>query len=63
MIDDVVVPTTWQVQTVPLEPEQIADLAFEPIIFSTFPSFYKGSFTADKAEDTFIAMRGWSKGE
>lgn len=26
------------------------------------PSFYSGQFTVDKVKDTYISLRGWSKG-
>jgi beta-galactosidase len=54
----------WKIFNVPLDDKMLADLKFtgkEP--GSNAPAFWRGTFTLEKAGDTFLDLRGWGKGD
>jgi len=55
--------TGWETRCLPLDAEHLAKLRFQPGPCPRgVPLFYSGSFEVDRVGDTFLDMRGWSKG-
>lgn len=54
----------WTIHTLPCDSLSLSGLAFgaEAEAAVQGPMFYKGTFHADAAADTFIALQGWTKG-
>ncbi|HSI86326.1 MAG TPA: beta-galactosidase [Candidatus Methylacidiphilales bacterium] len=63
----------WQIFSFPLDNAELASLRYKEVTASAarlpasilsapVPSFYKGEFTLGKTGDTFLDLRGWSKG-
>lgn len=50
----------WEVFPLPLT--NVTSLSFEEKTASTYPGFFKGTFTVDDPVDTFLALPGWNKG-
>lgn len=50
----------WKMYGLPLD--NIESLKFKPGISGAAPAFYRGKFNADRVADTFIKLKGWTKG-
>jgi beta-galactosidase len=56
--------TGWQIFNLPLDDQMLADLKFTPATpDSKAPAFWRGTFTLDKAGDTFLDLHNWGKGD
>ena len=54
----------WEVYNLPLDDQMLAGLKFTGAAPGTnAPAFWRGTFTLDKAADTFLDLRGWGKGD
>jgi beta-galactosidase len=54
----------WEIFSLPLDDKMIAGLKFtdsQPA--ANAPAFWRGTFTLEKAGDTFLDLRGWGKGD
>jgi len=52
----------WQVFNLPLDDKMLAALNFKTKK-TDGPAFWRGTFTLEKAGDTFLDLRGWGKGD
>ena len=53
----------WEIANYPLDANHLAWLKFEPgPLPPETPAFYRGTFHANQAGDTFLDLRGWGKG-
>ncbi|RUT45299.1 beta-galactosidase [Paenibacillus anaericanus] len=52
----------WTIHSLPLD--DFSNLSFEPSVqtLPNEPSFYRGEFMVDELADTFLNMKGWTKG-
>ena len=55
--------TGWTVQCIPLNNTAFDALDFQPVVAGTHAALYRGSFEVAQPADTFLAMRGWGKGQ
>ncbi len=54
----------WEIYNLPLDEKMLAGLKFtskEP--GTNAPAFWRGTFTLERAGDTFLNLRGWGKGD
>jgi beta-galactosidase len=53
----------WEIFNLPLDARMLAGLKFtDAKPESKVPAFWRGTFTLEKAGDTFLDLRGWGKG-
>ncbi len=52
----------WQIYSLPLDYDFALDKNYDDIKASSKPAYYKGVFTLDKPEDTFLDFSTWGKG-
>ena len=52
----------WQVFTLPLDYNFALDKKYSAVKSTNKPAYYKGEFTLEKAEDTFLDFSTWGKG-
>jgi len=52
----------WEVYPLELEGRHLEELEFTDASVKAVPAFYQGSFKADNKADTFIRLRGFTKG-
>ena len=52
----------WEVFRLPLDDKMLAGLTFKKGQPGS-PAFWRGTFTLEKAGDTFLDLRGWGKGD
>lgn len=52
----------WQVFLLPLDYNFALNKKYSEVKSTTKPAYYKGEFTLDKAEDTFLDFSTWGKG-
>ncbi|PYI51788.1 glycoside hydrolase family 35 protein [Paenibacillus flagellatus] len=50
----------WTVRTLPLD--DLSKVAYSDVGPQDKPAFYRGTFEAEKAADTFLYLEGWTKG-
>jgi len=50
----------WTIYTLPLR--NLSDLRYGSDITQNCPGFYRGTFSAEKGVDTFLKLKGWTKG-
>ncbi|MFD0960562.1 glycoside hydrolase family 35 protein [Paenibacillus chungangensis] len=54
----------WTIESLPLD--DLASLSFQPIgqskVQANQPAFFKGEFQVDEPADTFLNVKGWTKG-
>ncbi|MCU6712631.1 beta-galactosidase [Paenibacillus sp. J5C_2022] len=54
----------WAIESLPLD--DLASLSFQPIgqsqVQANQPAFFKGEFQVDEPADTFLNVKGWTKG-
>jgi beta-galactosidase len=60
VIFDEQIQFNWEVYPLPLT--NLSNLPFIKQSSSSYPGFFKGSFTIDEPGDTFLALPGWNKG-
>jgi beta-galactosidase len=54
----------WEIYNLPLDDQMLAGLKFTSTApGANTPAFWRGTFTLDKAADTFLDLRGWGKGD
>jgi beta-galactosidase len=54
----------WEIFNLPLDDKMLAGLRFTgKKIDSKAPAFWRGTFTLEKAGDTFLDLRNWGKGD
>jgi len=54
----------WEIFNLPLDGKMINGLKFEgKAPEANIPAFWRGTFTREKAEDTFLDLSGWGKGD
>jgi beta-galactosidase len=54
----------WEIFNLPLDDKMLAGLKFtEATPGSNAPAFWRGTFTLEKAGDTFLDLSGWGKGD
>jgi hypothetical protein len=54
--------TGWTTYCLPLTPDTLGNLEWTPANVTTGPAFFKTSFDVPATADTFLAMKGWTKG-